>query len=122
MRSCAGFDERMGGTSEEGGSRKDKDRGEAEDLDLSEVGSEDIESLQQQPGGAGGVGGRGTMWTVWIRPAEFKLLLEGKTVEKLLDNGLVSLQAVEANPDEGGTPSLKITYLTEDEAGLRLTR
>ena len=60
------------------------------------------------------------MWALWIRPIDFKLLSEGKVIEKLFDNGLLSIRAVAVDPAEGG-PLWKITLFTEEEAGARLT-
>jgi len=59
------------------------------------------------------------MWTVFMTPAEFALLIQGKTIEKLLTEGLISFEPM---PEPGPWPAVKITYLTEEEAGQRLTR
>ena len=54
------------------------------------------------------------MWTARISKAQFQLLLEGKILEIVLDQGLLT---IDQSDDESW---LVIRYLTREEAGMRL--
>lgn len=59
------------------------------------------------------------LWTVRISQAEFDLLMQGKTLEKLLQDGLL---IIEQDPDGFKSlrePCISIKFLTREEAGLR---
>lgn len=54
------------------------------------------------------------LWTVRITQPEFELLMQGKTLEKLLQDGLL---IIEQDPE--GRVAFSIKFLTKEEAGLR---
>lgn len=59
------------------------------------------------------------LWTVRITRAEYLLLQEGKTLEKLLQDGLLIIEQDPEGRVVEGRVAFSIKFLTKEEAGLR---